>query len=115
MGVGFSLAVMPSSRRFEILCSFSFFGVRVFLVSNARERFTHQKKRKKKKKQIATLNIFFCLFVCFSRHKAHSSSGTFSARHETPSQNRERPYSSREEEEEEDKEDKEEEEEEKKS
>ena len=72
MGVGFSLAVM---RRFEILRSFSFFGVCVFLVSNKREReiFTHQKKRKKKKKkQIATLNIFFCLFVCFSRHKAQT-------------------------------------------
>ena len=38
MGVGFSLAVMQSW--FEIL-SFSFFGVRVFLVSNARERFLH--------------------------------------------------------------------------
>ena len=67
-------------------------------------------------KQIATLNIFFCVFVCFSRHKAQTlPRGPFLRVTETPSQNRERPHSSREEEEEDKEEDKEEEEEEKKS
>ena len=59
--IGFSLAVMQSSRRFEILCSFSFFGVRVFLVSNARERFTHQKKTEEEKKTDCYPKHFFCL------------------------------------------------------
>ena len=69
--IGFSLAVMQSSRRFEILCSFSFFGVRVFLVSNARERFTHHRTKKteeEEKKTDCYPKHFFCLFL--SRHQA---------------------------------------------
>ena len=115
VGVGFfSLAVICRPRaRFEILSFVFLFRSSRFLgVKRERERFTHTKKNgRRKKKQIATLNIFFfvCLFVSAVTKLTLPPSGTFSARHETPSQNRERPYSSREEEEEEDKEDKEEE------
>ena len=59
-GYRFFLGCDAVLARFEIL-SFSFFGVRVFLVSNARERFTHQKKTEEEKKTDCYPKHFFCL------------------------------------------------------
>ena len=121
MGVGFfSLAVICRPRaRFEILSFVFLFRSLRFLGVKQRERerdfYTPKKTEEEEKKtDCYPKHLFlFCLFVS-AVTKLTLPRGPFLRVTETPSQNRERPYSSREEEEEEDKEEEDKEEEEEK-